>query len=180
MMKFIKGLLITAAVLIFAYIAMALFLPSSYKVERSQTMNAPASIVFEHVSKFKNWENWSPWKENDPTAIYEYKGTDGTVGAQLIWIGNPDLTGKGGMTTNEINLNKKFGYDLAFTEPWESSSKGYFTFTESDNKTIVIWTDEGDIPFMARPIMYFMDLEGMMGPMFERGLFKIDSIVSQY
>ncbi len=178
-MKIIKGLLVTIGLIGVAYLVTALLTPDSYKVERSQVINAPADVVFEQVSKFKNWETWSPWKENDPTATYKYTGTDGTVGAELNWVGNPDLTGKGGMTTNEVTINKKFGYDLAFTEPWESSSKGYFTFTESDHKTTVTWADMGDIPFMVRPMMYFMDFEGMMGPMFERGLFKIDSLVSQ-
>jgi len=175
-MKFIKGLLITIVALVLIYAIMALFLPNNYKVERKLTMDAPSNIVFEQISKFNNWEAWSPWKECDQTATYTITGTDGSVGANYKWSGDPKITGKGGMTTTEVLPNQKFAYDLAFTEPWESCSKGYFTFTETNTKTTVTWADEGQIPFMARPMMYFMDLEGMMGPMFERGLFKIDSI----
>lgn len=177
-MKTIKGILFLALALVAIYIVTALLTPSSYLVERSITIDAPSEVIFEKVSKFNNWDSWSPWKEQDPSSSFTLKGEDGQVGTNYSWTGDPEKTGKGGMTITEVIKNSKFGYDLAFTEPWESSSKGYFTLVNKNGVTELTWADGGDIPFMARPMMYFMDLEGMMGPMFERGLFKIDSLIT--
>ena len=80
------------------------------------------------------------------------------------------------MTVTEIIVNEKFGYNLNFTEPRKMSSIGYFTFTDNGETTTLNWVSEGDVSFGARPFMMFMDLDEMMGPDFERGLFKIDSL----
>jgi len=178
-MKIIKGILITIVVLAVAYIVTALITPKSYTVERSVEINAPSDIIFEKVSLFSNWNSWSPWKEQDPTSTYQLNGEDGIIGTTYSWSGDAEKTGTGGMTITEVTKNSKFAYDLAFTAPWQSSSKGHFSLSETNGVTTLTWADAGDIPFLDRPMMYFMDLEGMMGPMFERGLFKIDSLVTQ-
>ncbi len=175
-MKFLKGLLIAFATIVVIFLILNLFGPSHYKIERSKTIDASISIVFEKISKFKNWDAWSPWKEKDNTAKYSIEGEDGSVGAIYKWSGNPETTGEGSITVTELIENEKFGYDLAFISPWESQSKGYFSFEEKNGKTNISWVDEGDIPFMQRAFMLFLDLDALMGPDFERGLEKIDSI----
>lgn len=175
-MKFLKRLLILIVALVVIYCIMGLFGPSDYKVERTKEINAPIEVVFEQVSKFNNWDGWSPWKEKDSTASYTIAGEDGMVGTKYEWTGNPEITGKGSMTVTEMELNKKFGYDLEFTEPWQMKSKGHFELSTTGESTTISWVDAGDIPFMQRPMMLFMDLDEMMGPDFERGLFKIDSL----
>ncbi|HIP32358.1 MAG TPA: hypothetical protein EYG86_06320 [Crocinitomicaceae bacterium] len=175
-MKILKGLLITLGVLVALFFILNLFGPSNYKVERSKIIEAPVSVVFDQVAKFNNWDSWSPWKEKDPSATYTLAGEDGKVGTRYAWSGDPETTGEGSMTVSESIANEKFAYDLAFTAPWEMSSKGHFDFNETDGQTTVTWIDEGDIPFMQRGMMLFMDLDEMMGPDFERGLEKIDSL----
>ena len=175
-MKFLKKLIIIAIVLVGAYCVVGFFSPSDYKVERSREVNAPMEIVFEQVSKFNNWDGWSPWKEKDSSATYTITGEDGVVATKYAWSGDPETTGKGSMTVTEMILNEKFAYDLEFTEPWQMKSKGYFHLSSADEVTTINWVDEGDIPFMQRPMMLFMNLDAMMGPDFERGLFKIDSL----
>jgi len=174
-MKILKKLSIVLIALVALFFILNLVGPTNYKVERSKTIDAPIEIVYEQISLFNNWDAWSPWKEKDASATYTLDGEDGKVGTRYAWSGDPESTGEGSMTVNENRANKKFGYDLAFTAPWEMSSKGYFNFSEANNKTTVNWVDEGDIPFMQRGMMLFMDLDGMMGPEFERGLEKIDS-----
>ncbi|MBK9192320.1 MAG: hypothetical protein IPM77_12890 [Crocinitomicaceae bacterium] len=61
-----------------------------------------------------------------------------------------------------------------------SVSTGAFTLTSSGEKTNVSWTDEGNIPFLFRPItMLFMSMDDMMGKDFETGLNKLDSLTQQ-
>lgn len=175
-MKFLKGLLIAILTLAIIYVVLALFGPSSYKVTRSLDINAPADIVFEQFSNFKNWEAWSPWIEKDPSVKNTYEGEFGEVGSKMSWVGDEELSGTGSMTISALEMNKSINYDLAFEVPMEMASKGGIMLEEKDGKTSLSWYDEGDIPFMMRPFMLFMDLDAKIGPDFERGLARIDSI----
>lgn len=181
-MKFIKGLLITVLALILIYVILALFAPSSTHVERSMEMNAPAEAVWSKISEFKNWENWSPWKEKDPSIVNTYTGNDGEVGSKMSWTS--DSSGVGYMEIKETVANEKLVAKLAFTEPWESSSEDTFILTEADGKTTVSWSDHMEIPFMARPMMMFMGMntekmDEMMGPDFEKGLANIKKLAEE-
>ncbi len=79
-MKFLKKLIILIIAIVLVYCVVGFFAPSNYKVERSREINAPLEVVFEQVSKFNNWDSWSPWKEKDSTAYYIITGEDGAVG----------------------------------------------------------------------------------------------------
>lgn len=177
MNKFLKILLKGLAVLVALYLIIALFAPADYKVERSKTMSASPEVIFEQVAYFNNWPNWSPWMEKDPGAKYEIEGTDGTVGAKYSWEGDPDLSGKGNMVVTEVVENEKIVYDLTF-EDMNMTSNGAITLESTEGGTKITWTDEGDIGFLFRPMMLFVDLDGMIGPDFDRGLTKIDSIAA--
>lgn len=179
-MKILKFIAILIAILIGVALIAALMGPKNYHVERSKIINANDSITFNYVSKFGNWGGWSPWAEKDPNMKIKIEGQDGTVGAVNSWSdGNPDVSGTGSMTLTEVTPNSKVGYDLQFTEPMVMQSKGGFSLEAiAPNKTKVTWHDEGDIPFMQRAFMLFMDLDAMMGPDFERGLTKIDSLAT--
>lgn len=178
-MQFLIKLLKILTVLIGIYIIAAFFGSSNYRVERKSTINAPQKLVFTQVSVLRNWENWSPWAEKDPSIKNTYEGTDGEVGSLLKWTGNEDISGTGQLAISAMDAPTKLNYDLSFIEPFEMSSKGGFELTaDSESTTTVSWHDEGDIPFLMRPMMLFMDMDKHMGADFERGLIKIDSVCS--
>lgn len=176
-MQFLIKLLKILTVLIGIYIIAAFFGSSNYRVERKSTINAPQKLVFTQVSVLRNWENWSPWAEKDPSIKNTYEGQDGEVGSLLKWTGNEDISGTGQLAISAMDAPTKLNYDLSFIEPFEMSSKGGFELTaNSESTTTVSWHDEGDIPFLMRPMMFFMDMDKHMGADFERGLYKIDSV----
>lgn len=175
-MKFLKGLLIAVLSLVVIYFILALFAPSNYKVTRTMDINAPATIVFDQISNFQNWEKWSPWAEKDSSVKNTYEGDMGKVNSKMSWVGNEELSGTGSMTISGLEMNKSVNYDLAFEIPYEMSSKGGMILEEKEGKTSMTWYDEGDIPFLMRPMMLFMDLDAQIGPDFERGMTRIDSV----
>ncbi len=175
-MKTLKKIIVALVVLVGIYVIVSFFAPDSYEVKRVKTINAPVEVVWEQVSKFNNWESWSPWKEKDPTVTFTLDGADGTVGTTYKWTGDVELSGEGYMKITEVVEHEKFSYDLGFIKPWEMESKGAFTLSGNGESTDITWTDRGDIGFMGRVPMMFMSLDDMIGPDFERGLFKIDSL----
>ena len=175
-MKILKGIGFLILAIIALYIILGFVGPSNYKVERERLIDASPNAVWGQISDFNAWENWSPWKERDPNMDNTIKGTPATIGHSNTWSGDPETSGDGSMTLSGISENKSLTYDLNFTSPWEMHSTGGFNLTEKDGKTLVIWYDQGDIPFAQRPMMLFMDLDQMMGPDFERGLEKIEEL----
>jgi hypothetical protein len=178
-MKALKIILYSVAGLVLLFVVLGLFGPKTYHFERSKVVNAPADIIWEELSHFNNWPKWSPWQEKDPGVKNTYEGTDGTVGAVMKWEGDKKKTGTGQMVITALEPNKKISYDLSFIVPWTMSSKGYFALEEDANKqTKVTWADEGNIPFIQRPMMFFASMDKFLGPDFERGLVKIDSLAA--
>ncbi len=178
-MKALKVILYSIGGLALLYVILGLVGPKNYHVERSMVVNGSSDLVWNEVSHFRNWERWSPWQEMEPDVKHIYEGEDGAVGSVMKWEGDKNKTGTGQMTFSAMDPNKKINYDLMFIVPFESKSNGYFTFEGAENnKTKVIWVNEGDISFAMRPMMMFMNMDKMLGGDFERGLFRIDSVVT--
>lgn len=174
-MKLLKRIIIILGVLIGLYLIVALFSPSSYKVERTREIAASPEAVYSQISVFENWVKWSPWQEKDPQIEYSLTGEDGTVGCIQSWTGDPELSGSGELEIIELVPNEKFVYELRMKD-WDMSSKGEIALTATEEGTSVRWSDQGGIPFFARPMMIFMDMDKMLGADFERGLERIDSL----
>lgn len=177
-MKFLKRLLIAIASLLGVYLILALFGPKEYTVERSRVMQAPKDAVWQQISSFQNWPNWSPWQEKDPSVENQFKGEKETVGSMMSWVGDPDLSGTGSMEITKLSREENIYYKLKFEVPFEMESDGGFELTEDGDQVKVSWYDHGNIPFLMRPMMMFMDLDSQIGPDFERGLEKLDSVAS--
>lgn len=176
-MKLLINLVKLIALLAIIYFIAAFLGKSSYRVERNAVINAPQKLIFNQVSIFKNWANWSPWMEKDPSVKNMYEGPDGQVGSSMSWVGDKNLSGTGSIRAASVNSPFEMDYVLSFKVPFEMESTGSFSLqAETDDQTKVTWVDQGNIPFLFRPMMMFMDMDKQIGPDFERGLFKIDSV----
>ena len=178
-MKFIKGLLLIVLALILVYFIIAIFSPTSAHVEREIEIEAPAEEVWSKISEFKNWEAWSPWKENDPSIINTFTGENGAVGSKMSWTS--DSSGVGYMEILETRPNELLKAKLAFIEPRESNSENIFVLTEENGKSILSWSDHSEFSFFSRPFMLLMGInsammDSMMGPDFEKGLLNIKNL----
>ncbi len=177
-MKILRIILGVIGVLIAAYLIAGLLGPKSYNVKRTANINAPIEKVWAKIADFKQWESWSPWKELDPTAINSYEGTMGTVNSRMSWVGDKSKSGTGSMYVTEVVPYSKLGYGLEFKVPFESKSGGALELISKDSSSCTMtWTNYGDIGFAERPIMLFMNMDKMLGKDFERGMFKIDSLL---
>ena len=175
MKKWIFRVLKVLGVLVALYLIVALFAPSSYKVERSKDMTASAEVIYQQIAIFENWDAWSPWIEKDSSMKNTREGEAGTVGSKTSWKGDPELSGTGSMTMTELAEFVKITYDLHFDD-MDMTSQGGFNLEAKDEGTKVTWYDGADIPFFFRPMVLMFDIEGKIGPDFERGLILLDSI----
>src|SRR5215831_12321157 len=112
-MKILRTILIIVLILIALVFILSLAAPTTIHVERSASIDAPKSVVYENVSQFKNINKWTPWADYDPNMKMTITGTDGTVGASSSWEGN-DKVGKGEQTIKQLVPDDRVDMDVHF------------------------------------------------------------------
>jgi hypothetical protein len=173
----IVGIVLVGVVALFAIVT-AMMSPKSH-LERSIVVRTQPSAVFQQINGFKNFNKWSPFYELDPNSKYTFEGPDTGVGAKMNWESEKDDVGSGSQWIIESVENKhirtglKLGYDGTYTSD--------FNLEPVDGGTKVTWTYDGDVSgtgmvtsSMGKVMGMFMD--GMLGPMYEKGLDKLKTV----
>lgn len=171
-MKILKTILKIIAVLVVVLLIASAFMPSSYKVERSITVNAPIEIVFAEANDFANMDHWSPWKDYDPAMKKNIEGIVGSPGYKLSWSSENENVGHGSLTRVTTETNKAITNDLAF-EDFNMKSKDNWLFEQTQEGVKITWGNSGEIGYLWRIPMKMMNMEKMMAPDFEKGLSRI-------
>ena len=175
-MKALKYILLLVLLIIVASAIYIATLESSYNVTRSKVMKAPKELVYTTVNDYKNWPAWSPWIEKDTSATLTFGEKTSGKGGSYGWNGS--ILGEGNMETLSTNINESIHQKIKFIKPFESESDIYWEFKPVDGGTEATWGMKGEMDFMFKA---YTALNGSMdekvGPDFERGLFKLDSIL---
>ena len=144
--------------------------PSTFHVERSATIAAPADSLYPRLANFHAWDAWSPWAKLDPKMKQEFGGVDGAVGSNYSWSSAMDKVGQGRMTLTEVQPPSKVTIKLEFLKPFQSTNVCGFNLSPDAGGTKVTWTMDGPMNFMAKFMGLFMNMDKMIGPDFEKGL----------
>ena len=165
---------VAAVAAIFA-IAVALQ-PPDFRIERSATMRAPAAAAFAQVNDFHNWRAWSPWEKLDPALKRSYEGPQAGAGATYAWQGNRDV-GEGRMTIVESRPGELVRIKLEFFKPFAATNTAVFSFKPAGDSTAVTWTMTGQNNFLSKAMCLFVDMDRMVGGMFEQGLAQMKTVL---
>lgn len=151
--------------------------PNDFEFNRSRTIQAPVSVLFNKVNDFKNWPQFSPWLEQEPNANLTYGETTSGMGANYSW--EDAVLGEGSMETLAVNDNSSISQHISFVKPYKSESDIYWKFEPSEEGTKVTWGMKGEQDFMTKMYTVFAgSIEKNTAPDFDRGLFKLDSVVT--
>jgi hypothetical protein len=167
-----------AAVLVVFLIVVALQ-PADFKVERSATLRAPAPAAFAQVNDFQNWQAWSPWEKVDPALKRQYEGPKAGAGAVYAWQGNKDV-GEGRMTIMESRPGELVRIKLEFFKPFAATNTAEFSFKPAGaDTTAVTWSMAGQNNFLSKAICLFVNMDKMVGGMFDQGLAQMKTVVER-
>lgn len=119
-MKILKNIFIGLAAFVVLLLIVAIFLPTTYTVSVSTTINKPQKEVYDYVKQIKNQENYSVWVMQDTTTVLTYTGTDGTVGFTAAWVSKEMGVGEQQITKLD---GERVDVDLRFKEPMEGENK---------------------------------------------------------
>ncbi len=173
-MKILKTLLSAIIIIIVVVVVVGLFLPTSYTVERSIVIDASPNRIHEYIGDLKNWDSWSPWKEEDLTLVITHGEKTKGVGASQSWVGD---SGDGALTFTKDSPTEGIEYDLVFDGGTYVCRSAMIYEHLEDGETKVTWTMWGD---MGTPVVggYFaMMMDSMVGGMFDKGLFNLKNTV---
>ena len=164
--------LLIAAVLIFAATR-----PDTFRVQRATSIKAPPQKIAAVLSDFHDWQAWSPWEKMDPAMQRSYSGAAKGKGAVYSWEGNKDV-GQGRMEITEATPTR-VAMDLVFVKPFAAHNKVVFTLAPKGDATEVSWDMQGPLPYVAKLVHLFLDMDGMVGKQFETGLANLKSLTEK-
>jgi len=174
----LKRLLFGLVALVAAFLVVVWMQPDDYRLTRSTTIMAPAAEIFARVNDLRQWEDWSPWAKLDLNAKVSFEGPPAGPGAMFHWSGN-DKIGAGTMTITESKPNERVATRTDFVKPFEGTSSADFVFSQTGERTNVIWTTAGTHSFISKAICLVMSMERMLGPDFEKGLAQLKQVAEK-
>jgi len=173
----LKKILIALAVVIVLFLVFVVTRPADYRVERSATLTAPASVLFAYVNDHRKFNEWNPWLKLDSNVKNTYSGPESGVGAVCAWDGNSDI-GAGSATITESKPNELVRMRMDWKRPMESVGTVEFTFKPEGDKTVVTWSMYGNNNFMGKLVSVFINIDEMVGPQFEKGLTDLGKVAA--
>jgi uncharacterized protein YndB with AHSA1/START domain len=166
------------AVAIAAVLILAATKPTTLRVQRSVSINAPPERIFSLISDFHQWVTWSPYEQKDPAMKRTYSGAERGRGAVYAWDGDKNV-GSGRMEILDVSAPSKIVIKLDFFKPFEGHNTAEFTMLPQGDGTHVTWLMHGPANFMSRLIQVFMNLDNMIGKDFEAGLANLKTITEK-
>ncbi len=164
-MKVLRFLLILIIILFVGYIILCIATPAQMTVVKSTTINAPKNVVWNQMVDLENQQNWSPWKEMDPSIKTTITGPAGQVGQKSSWTSESNM---GEMTISTVE-GDSMRYDLHFVKPFEGKAVGWVTVSGEDGAVVATNGYSGESSFWMRGMSALFG-KRMMEKMLGRGL----------
>lgn len=178
MLKIIAGIVVVLVVAIAVVLILAAAKPDTFKVARSTRINAPPEKIFAFLNDFHRFPEWSPYENRDPAMQRTFSGAESGKGAVYAWDGNKDV-GQGRMEILSSTPSSNITIKLDFMRPFEGHNTVEFTLVPDGTSTTVTWAMSGPLPYMAKIIHVFINMDKMVGGDFAAGLANLKSLAER-
>ena len=158
-----------AMVAIGGILAYAATMPDVFRVQRTIAIKAPPEKIFALIGDFRQWGPWSPYERKDPAMKRTFSASTSGRGATYEWDGNGEV-GSGRITITESSPPFLVRLDLDMIKPFEAHNIVEFTIEPTGDTTRVSWMMNGAVPYPAKIVHVFFDVDTMVGKDFESGL----------
>ncbi len=163
-------------VLVVAVLVYAATKPDTFHVQRSANIKAPPDKIFPLIDEFKNWSAWSPFEHKDPAMKRTFGAVTRGKGAVYEWDGNGQV-GSGRITIVDTAAPSKVDIKLDMLRPITTHNDVTFTMVPEGDATKVTWAMTGGVPYVAKIMHVFFNMDRMVGGDFEAGLANLKRIV---
>lgn len=170
----LKKLLLLLVAVVAILLVVIWLQPDDFRLERSVTIAAPASVVFPYVNDLRRFSSWSPFANGETGLEETFSEAISGVGATYQWKG--EKTGEGRMTILESRPDAFVSVRLEFLAPMEATDLTEYTLQPVDGGTRMTWAMSGPNLFLGKALNLFGGMEAMVGPQFEEGLETLKSL----
>jgi effector-binding domain-containing protein len=171
-MKALRIIFIVLIIIIGAYSIWMATIDPEYRVERSETIEASPDKIYNVVSDFKTWGEWSAWHKMDPDMEITYGESSSGQGATYSW--NGEVAGAGTQTITEATPAESMKTHIAFEGMGEADGAWKFERIEP-GVTEVTWAFTGESAFFFR--IFNLGIDEAVGNDFEQGLSNLKAYV---
>ena len=139
-------------------------LKKEYSIHREITVQKSKQEVFEYIKLLRNQNEYSYYNRKDPNTIKSYSGIDGEVGFKYTWSSKMSSIGSGTQIISKIIDGEMMCCDIQFTKPTHLKSYAEIALISvNENQTKVSWTFKSVYTFPLNIIIYFFNLEKLIG-----------------
>lgn len=165
------GFVATVAGALLLFLAVSVFLPSTWNVSREAVLEAEAQELFPLISDLERWADWMFWPELGGLEI----GSSTGVGASRAWD-DPGL-GDGVLTLTAVDAGSSVDYGVSI-EGGAIQITGRLRLEAAEGGTRVSWTEGGD--FGWNPFLRYMALgmPRMQGVEMEKSLTRLGALAA--
>jgi hypothetical protein len=167
-----KVLVINLTVLVIV-MAVGLFLPTTYRLDRSVVIRATPQRVHAWVGDLERWEAWEPFRKGDPSIRVTPGDKTRGVGASQSWTGD---SGQGELVFTKSDADHGVAYDLLF-EQGQYRARAAVGYERDGDATKVTWTMSGDIDTPILGGYFALLIKKMTGAAFAQGLADLKQAV---
>ena len=112
-MKWFAGAAAAVAALAAGLYAYSFALPGAMSARESIIIERPPSTVFAMLNNLQTFNEFSPWVEKDPNAVYDFVGFEPGVGQSMSWQGDLSV-GSGTMSIIRSEPARKVELELRY------------------------------------------------------------------
>jgi uncharacterized protein YndB with AHSA1/START domain len=175
-MKIVQWTLAVVGIIALAVAGAGFLLPSTFLVQRSIDIDAPAKKIYDLVVEPKRWGEWSVWTRRDPAMKITYSGPPFGRGAKWSWQSKSE--GNGSMEITRVEPDRAVEYALTFAD-FNMRSTGALRLEPAGSGTRVTWSNSGDVG--GNPLKHYVaaTMDRMVGPDFEGGLANLKALAEK-
>jgi hypothetical protein len=162
------------------FVIIALFLPSSQRVERSVELTNPVSQISDALKHFKLFTRWQQLTAQDPKALFRLEGAEFGEGAKIAWTSRNPAVGNGSFTITEVVPEEMVR--MAMQNDWRGTNKRStfrMEFNPQTNATTVRWIIEVDYGWDLIGRYAGLYLNGEIGDLVFRSLGRFRQLMAQ-
>lgn len=167
----VKGLLGLVVILAIVFFGGAAVLPADYNYERSIVVKSDREEVHKNVGDLKKWEQWGPWKAEDPDIRWTYSEKTDEVGSWTEFFPGGG-TDSGKVIITKTSEHDGIEYNMQFYG--EDAGNGAIRYEAApDDATKVTWTWKGTMGYQPMDRWIHQLMGSTINDMFDKGLVGI-------
>ena len=164
--------------LIVGVLVLAALRPDTFQVRRSASIKAAPEQIFPLINDLHRFNTWNPFDKKDPSLKGSYRGAPSGKGAAYAFDGNKNL-GKGTIEIVDPAPASRVTMTLHMLAPFETRNTVQFLLEPQGELTRVTWAMQGHVPYLAKIIHLFIDMDRMVGSEFDAGLASLKAIAEK-